>query len=272
MSFRYGIAKFRDGTEAFLVYADSPGWALKPLFPSLEEAMDWRDRDFPEMLNTGTAFLKQAKFAEEPVLILADISSPECSGLWFYTTASKTDMVITGPTSQLEVEEAVLFGNEICTKEFYEAWDAPKGVNPPPVRSKETSNAGVLRTRSDGLPTASKAEICAKWVADQESGPFGIHPLIKGFLLSHPDYCRRFPALGMRGSPSQAKWENISKLMVLANQSRRGADPVLYPQSVFDAELSPRIGEEFVAFAKEQGLSLKAIPSRDYSRDDGFSR
>ncbi|MDT8925523.1 hypothetical protein RBE51_22320 [Pseudomonas taiwanensis] len=272
MSFRYGIAKFRDGTEAYLVYADSPGWALKPLFPSLEEAMDWRDRDFPEMANTEIGFQNQAKSAEEPVLILADISSPECEGLWFYTTASKSDMVITGPTSQLEVEEAVLLGNEICTKEFYEAWDAAKSVVQPPVKPKETSNAGVLRTRSDGLPTTSNAEICAKWVANQESGPFGLHSLIKGFLLDHPEYCRRFPALGMRGSPSQAKWENISRLMVLANQSRRGAEPVLYPKGVFDAELSLRIGEEFVAFAKEQGFTLKAIPSRDYSQDDGFSR
>ncbi|AYG48191.1 hypothetical protein DV532_28400 (plasmid) [Pseudomonas sp. Leaf58] len=272
MSFRYGIAKFRDGTEAYLVYADSPGWALKPLFPSLEEAMDWRNRDFPEMPNTGIALQMHAKSAEEPVLILADISSPECAGLWFYTTASKNDMVITGPTSQLEVEEAVLLGNEICTKEFYEAWDTAKSVLPPLIKPRETSNAGVLRTRSDGLPTTSNAEICAKWVADQESGPFGIHPLIKGFLLGHPEYCRRFPALGMRGSPSQAKWENISRLMVLANQSRRGSDPVLYPKGVFDAELSPRIGEEFVAFAKEQGISLKAIASRDYSQKDDLTR
>lgn len=271
MSFKYGIAMFRDGTEAYLVYADSPGWALKPLFQSLEEAMDWHARDFPEMLNTGIAFLEQAKYAEEPVLILTDISSPECSGLWLYTTASKREMVITGPTSRQEVEEAVLSGNEICTKEFYEAWGAPKGVNQPLVSPKETSNARVLRTRSDGLPTASKTEICAKWIADQESGLFGIHPLIKGFLLIHPEYCRRFPALGMRGSPSQAKWENISKLMVLANQSRRDADPVMYPQGVFEAELTPKIGEEFVAFVKEQGLALKAIPARDYSHDDGFT-
>lgn len=155
-------------------------------------------------------------------------------------------------------------------REFVEK-KASQDVNAPTFKSRETSHSGAGRTRSDGLPLTSKAEICAKWVAGQESEPYGIHPLVKGFLLSHPEYYQRFASLGNRHSPSQAKWENISKLMVLANESRRDTDPVLYPQAVFEAQLTPRIVQEFVDFAKDQGLSLQAIPSRDYSHDDGFS-
>jgi len=122
MSMRYGKAVFSDGHEAYLVYTDSPGWAFRALFASPEKALEWREHDFPVLRRAEGQAVELAKASEEPVHILADMDFPETPRLWFYTTASRSQMVITGPTSREESESLLEQGEAIFSQEFFEAW------------------------------------------------------------------------------------------------------------------------------------------------------
>ena len=124
VSARYGKATFTGGKEAYLVYQDSPGWAMSALFKTLDEASDWVNQGYPSLLRTEHEQTEIAKFSEEPVHILADLDYPDTPGLQFYTTASLADLVITGPTSK-ENAESVMTDGGIYTKEFFDSW-SPK--------------------------------------------------------------------------------------------------------------------------------------------------
>lgn len=121
---RYGKAVFSDGHEAYLVYTDSPGWAFRALFPTPEDALEWRERDFPVLRRSECQAVDLAKASEEPVHILVDMDFPCTPALWFYTTASRAQMVITGPTSREESELQRERGEVIYSKEFFESWSA----------------------------------------------------------------------------------------------------------------------------------------------------
>jgi len=137
---------------------------------------------------------------------------------------------------------------------------------------KEPKTDRVISTRTDGFKTASKEEICARWIAEQESGPFGIDPLVKVFLQTFPEYCPPFVMPGSAKSPSKAKWEKISRAMLFANKSIIAGDPVLYPQAMLEAELPPKVVKEFMALATQYGVTLQAIAVRDHVPDDGLTK
>jgi hypothetical protein len=122
MSMRYGRATFSNGDVAYIVYSDSPsGHAMSALFSSVDDAMEWRDQGFPKLDRTDHDSMLISKFSEEPVHILGDINFPDTPYLQFYTTASKSDMVITGPLSK-EDTECMLVDTSLYTKEFFDAW------------------------------------------------------------------------------------------------------------------------------------------------------
>ncbi len=54
--------------------------------------------------------------------VLIDVDYPGKPSMWFYTTASKSGMVITGPKSDLQAEEANESAGGIYSKEFFDAW------------------------------------------------------------------------------------------------------------------------------------------------------
>lgn len=128
---RYGKAVFSDGHEAYLVYTDSPGWAFRALFPTPEKALEWREQDFPVLRRSEWQAVDFAKASEEPVRILVDMEFPDTPGLWFYTTASRAQMVITGPTSREDSELQRDRGEVIYSKEFFESWskELPKNAD-----------------------------------------------------------------------------------------------------------------------------------------------
>lgn len=136
---------------------------------------------------------------------------------------------------------------------------------------KEQKNDGVISTRSDGFRAVPKEEICARWIAEQESGPFGIDPLVKVFLQTFPEHCPPFVLPGNAKSPSKAKWEKISRAMLFANKSINPGDAVLYPKAMLEAELPPKVVREFVALATQYGVTLQAIPVRDHVPDNGLT-
>lgn len=139
------------------------------------------------------------------------------------------------------------------------------------TKEKEQKTDGVIRTRTDCFAVASKEEICARWIAEQESGPFGIDPLVKVFLQTYPEHCPPFVMPGSAKSPSKAKWEKISRAMLFANKSIMPGDPVLYPQAMLEAELPPKVVREFTALATQYGVTLQAIPVRNPAPDDGMA-
>lgn len=129
MSDYYGKAVFTDGAELFLVYATSPGYALTALFNSVEEASAWKDQDCTTLERTEYQAIERSKVSEESVHILIDINSPEKPSMWFYSTASRQDMVITGPTSSENAEYENEYAGGVYTKEFFDSWSdatAPK--------------------------------------------------------------------------------------------------------------------------------------------------
>lgn len=128
---RYGKAVFSDGHEAYLVYTDSPGWAFRALFPTPEKALEWREQDFPVLRRSEWQAVDLAKASEEPVHILADMDFPGTPALWFYTTASRAKMVITGPTSREDSELLRDRGEVIYSKEFFDSWseELPNNAN-----------------------------------------------------------------------------------------------------------------------------------------------
>jgi hypothetical protein len=136
MSVYYGKAVFKDNTEAFFVYWTSPGWATRPLFSTLEGARDWKNAGYPKLEREEDEAIEISKMAEEPVHVLIDVDSPEKASMWFYTTASKTGMVITGPKSGLEAEESNEIAGGIYSKAFYDAWECEKPAAKKPASRK----------------------------------------------------------------------------------------------------------------------------------------
>ncbi|WP_244657264.1 hypothetical protein [Pseudomonas sp. CFBP 13719] len=151
MSMRYGKAIYSDGHEAYLVYADSPGWALTPLFPTVEKAQEWREHDFPELRRSEAQTIDLAKASEEPVHILIDIDFPEKASMWFYTTASRTHMVITGPTSRENSESLLEQGDVVYSKEFFDTWS-----NSAPACTKVESFASLSPARKAFIEDISR--------------------------------------------------------------------------------------------------------------------
>lgn len=143
MSARFGKATFTGGEEAYLVYQDSPGWALPALFKTLDEASDWVNQGYPSLARTGHEQTSIARFSEEPVHILADLDYPDKPGLQFYTTASLADLVITGPTSK-ENTESVMPDDDMYTKEFFDSWRPKVGTKSVDSYEKITPDAKAL--------------------------------------------------------------------------------------------------------------------------------
>lgn len=147
MSDYYGKAVFTDGTEAFLVYRTSPGWVLKPLFSTLEAVMAWKEAGCPELNREHYKAVSRSLANEEPVHVLIDIESPDRPSMWFYSTASKADMVITGPNSELQAEESNEQAGGIYTKEFFDSWEPEKPASQMLTvrRSQHESDSGLDR-------------------------------------------------------------------------------------------------------------------------------
>lgn len=122
MSDYFGKAVFKDGTELFLVYVTSPGWTLPALFATLDEAKAWKAIGCPGLDRADWQAVKRSRASEEPVHILIDLDSPERECMWFYSTASRAGMVITGPSCSSDAEEANLMSDGIYTKEFFDSW------------------------------------------------------------------------------------------------------------------------------------------------------
>jgi hypothetical protein len=139
------------------------------------------------------------------------------------------------------------------------------------ANDQEAVNPSVIRTRTDGFRPASKEEICARWIAEQESGPAGIDPLVKAFLLKNPHYVPSVPAFGEPKFPTKLKWARVSALMVMANQFNAHGDPHLYPEYMLNRDFAPKIVTELKDFAKEFGITLLAMPTKNLEPDDGFS-
>ena len=144
MSVYYGKAVFKDNTEAFFVYWTSPGWLAAPLFKTLDAAMEWKNAGYPEVEREGDQAIARSKANEEPVHVLIDVENPEKASMWFYTTASKTGMVITGPKSELEAEELNESAGGIYSKEFFDSWASD---NP----DEKKASARTLNKTDDGM-------------------------------------------------------------------------------------------------------------------------
>lgn len=126
MSMFYGKATFRDGEESFLVHDDSRGWALQPLFDSLDSAREWVKNGCPVMDKTDPDSVRMARFSEEPVhVLIASLDPSETQHLNFYTTASRSGGVITGPQSK---EDALGFYVDTYTKEYFDSWTSKSDV------------------------------------------------------------------------------------------------------------------------------------------------
>lgn len=145
MSDYYGKAVFKDGSEAFFIYCTSPGWVLRPLFKTLEAVEQWREDGYPELDRDHYQAVEKSKASEEPVHVLIDVESPDKASMWFYSTASKSDMVLTGPTSSLEAMETNEREGGIYTKEFFDAWEVDQ-----PAQQKNTAKKPA-RNQDSGL-------------------------------------------------------------------------------------------------------------------------
>lgn len=123
MSMVYGKATFRDGAESFLVHDDNEGWALQPLFESLDAAKEWVNSGCNRLEKTSPDSIMMAKFSEEPVhIIIATMDGSE--PIQFHTTASKSGAVITGPQCK---GDALGYWGTTYTKEYFDAW-TPKSA------------------------------------------------------------------------------------------------------------------------------------------------
>ena len=128
----------------FFVYWTSPGWVAAPLFQTLDAAMEWKNAGYPELEREGDQAIARSKANEEPVHVLIDVENPEKASMWFYTTASKAGMVITGPKSELEAEELNESAGGIYSKEFFDSWASD---NP----DEKKASARTLKKTDDGM-------------------------------------------------------------------------------------------------------------------------
>lgn len=147
------------------------------------------------------------------------------------------------------------------------------GTGAKKVNDHEDGNPTMIWTRTTGFRPGSDEEICARWVAEQESGPIGIDHLVKAFLLKNPHYVPSVPAFGVPKFPTKLKWARVSGLMVMANQFNAHGDPHLYPEYMLNRDFTPSIVTEFKDYAKELGITLLALPlpTKNLEPDDGFS-
>lgn len=134
----YGKAVFTDGTEAFLVYRTSPGWVLQPLFPTLEAVEAWHDAGCPQTERESYGEVHRSSGSEEPVHVLINVDYPDKLSMWFYTMASRVDMVITGPNSGLQAEESNELAGGIYSKEFFDAWRTEPALKPVVEKRRRT--------------------------------------------------------------------------------------------------------------------------------------
>lgn len=116
----------------------------------------------------------------------------------------------------------------------------------------------------------SPAERCEVWIAKLESTPAGLDALVKAFVRENPSTCPPFAGLGSRQAPSQAKWEKVSRSMVIANQNREEGSPLLYPRAMLEADFKPEIVRDFEHFAQAQGIELSPISSRAPANEEGL--
>lgn len=135
----------------------------------------------------------------------------------------------------------------------------------------EAINPSVIWTKTSAFRPGTKEETCARWIAEQESGPVGTDPLVKAFLQRHPEYLGKVMSLGLQQIPTPIKWARISALMVVANKFNAYGDPHLYPEYMLNRDITPGIVTEFKDFAKEIGITLLAMPTKNLERDDGLS-
>ena len=82
---------------------------------------------------------------------MIDIDFPEKASMWFYTTASRTQMVITGPTSRENSESLLEQGDAVYSKEFFDTWS-----NPAPASTKVGSFASLSPARKAFIEDISR--------------------------------------------------------------------------------------------------------------------
>lgn len=139
MSNYFGKAVFPDGHQVFLIYATSPGWVQPKLFNSLDEAVTHNaNRRLQTQEDPSYQDVLKARATDEPVFVIADLEQPENPHLCFYSSASRSSMILTGPTSKLDMEECNE-ANAIYTKEFFDAWDEGREPGPPAKRRDDSS-------------------------------------------------------------------------------------------------------------------------------------
>jgi hypothetical protein len=111
----------------------------------VEEARQWREDGYPSLDRNHYLAVEKSNASEEPVHVLIDVESPEKASMWFYSTASKSDMVLTGPTSDLEAMETNEREGVIYIKEFFDAWevDQPAQQRDTPKKPARNYDSGL---------------------------------------------------------------------------------------------------------------------------------
>lgn len=97
----------------------------------------------PQLERENYEAVDRSVASEEPVHVLIDVDYPEKASMWFYTTASRSDMIITGPTSGLQAEESYERAGGIYTKDFFDSWAKKPAVAVDGVKPRRKYDDGL---------------------------------------------------------------------------------------------------------------------------------